>query len=141
MTDPFALASALPVPIPVERRDSGLNGLSTLANGDSGELLGGSPPGRSPSRRLQRMSSSLREQLDTKGPVAPYQALPVQGPIEDNHAAVNVPILEPNGMPQEVGALSHLLHMHAHCRHPGNSVQDCLQFGKRCRGDLDGSQS
>ncbi|KAK9836835.1 hypothetical protein WJX74_009277 [Apatococcus lobatus] len=102
MTDPFALASALPVPIAVERRDSsrslGQNG--SLANGESGELLGSSPTGRSPSRRLQRMSSSLREQLDVKGPVAPYQALPVQGPIEDAPAA-NLPIMEPNGMPAE----------------------------------------
>lgn len=106
MTDPFALASALPVPIAVERRDSsrssGLNG--SLANGDSGELLGSSPTGRSPSRRLQRMSSSLKEQLDVKGPVAPYQALPVQGPIEDAPAA-NLPIMEPNGVPAEVDVI------------------------------------
>ncbi|KAK9810144.1 hypothetical protein WJX72_005530 [[Myrmecia] bisecta] len=83
--DPVALASALPVPQPVGQKGlpplSHQNGIAQLPNG-------GSP--RAPRAKLIKEGE------------APYQALPVQGPVITHNLTPALAILEPNGdLPSE----------------------------------------
>ena len=81
MVKPLELASAEPLPISVERLESG-------------DSLAGVPLGSSPRR-------SLKQQLSQH--TSPYQALPVQGPLyHEPGQTPSYPVLEPDSPRGEV---------------------------------------
>ena len=83
-SDPVTLASELEGIVPIER----------LESGDEASVSGGSPRGMSP-RFSVRHSGSFREQKEQA--VAPYQALPVQGPVVHitEHLTPALDVVEP----------------------------------------------
>lgn len=82
MSDPVALASSLPLPVP-----AGDDGLSRVA-----------------SRKwsLNRRPSSPRDDSQSKDNVVPYQALPVQGPIITLNYTPAMEVLEPDHQRMQV---------------------------------------
>ena len=82
MTDPIALASSLPLPLP-----AGEDGLS-----------------RVPSKKqsLSRRASSPRDSQPVSDNVVPYQALPVQGPVISLNYTPALAVLEPDHQRMQV---------------------------------------
>lgn len=82
MSDPIALASSLPLPVP-----AGDDGLSRVA-----------------SRKwsLNRRPSSPRDDSQPKDNVVPYQALPVQGPVITLNYTPAMEVLEPDHQRMQV---------------------------------------
>lgn len=87
MSDAIALASSLPLPAPA---------------GDSEESL------RRFSSKRQSLKGNSGKHLNTQAStdnVAPYQALPVQGPLISLNYTPALAVLEPDNLRKEVGTL------------------------------------